>query len=46
MAELGIPPGPEVGRIIGELFERVTDEPDLNARESLLALAKEIHQAG
>ena len=42
MAELGIPPGPAVGRIIGALFERVLDDPDLNTRESLLPLAREI----
>lgn len=44
MQELGIPQGPEIGRIIGELFERVTDDPELNTRESLLRLAREIHQ--
>ncbi|MGH2499833.1 MAG: CCA tRNA nucleotidyltransferase [Candidatus Limnocylindria bacterium] len=46
MAELGLAPGPEVGRVIGELFERVLDDPDLNSRESLLALAREIHGGG
>jgi len=43
MAELGLRPGPEVGRIVRELLERVLDEPDLNNRASLLALAREIH---
>jgi len=43
MRELGLKPGPEVGRIIRELFERVLDDPDLNAREPLLALAREVH---
>ena len=38
MKELGIPPGPEVGRIMAALFERVLDDPDLNSRERLLAL--------
>jgi tRNA nucleotidyltransferase (CCA-adding enzyme) len=42
MAELGIPPGPRVGRILDELFERVTDDPKLNTREHLLELAREI----
>ncbi|CAN5155360.1 HD domain-containing protein [soil metagenome] len=46
MQELGIPPGPEVGRIIKELFERVLDDPDLNVRETLLAEARRIHAAG
>lgn len=41
MRELGIPPGPEVGRVIAALFERVLDDPDLNTRERLLALIQE-----
>ena len=45
MAELGLPPGPEVGHILKELFERVLDDPDRNTRESLLSLAREIHRA-
>jgi hypothetical protein len=40
MRDLGIPPGPEVGRILNALFERVLDEPALNTREKLLELAK------
>jgi hypothetical protein len=43
MAELGIPPGPEVGRILDALFEKVLDEPELNTPERLLALARELH---
>ena len=43
--ELGLEPGPEVGRILNELFERVTDSPALNERDKLLALAREIHRA-
>ena len=42
MRELGIPPGPAVGRIIAALFERVLDDPDLNTRDRLLALIREI----
>jgi tRNA nucleotidyltransferase (CCA-adding enzyme) len=42
MAELRIPPSPRVGRILNELFERVTDDPTLNTRERLLELAREI----
>lgn len=42
MKELGIPPGPRVGQILGELFERVTDDPTLNTREHLLEIAREI----
>src|SRR5881296_234829 len=40
--ELGITPRPRVGRILNELFERVTDDPSLNTREHLLRLAREI----
>src|SRR5438128_566995 len=42
MRELGIPPSPEVGRVLNELFERVTDDPSLNTRERLLELAREV----
>jgi poly(A) polymerase/tRNA nucleotidyltransferase (CCA-adding enzyme) len=42
MRELGISSGPEVGRILNELFERVTEEPSLNTREKLLALVREV----
>ena len=42
MNELGIPPSPRVGQILNELFERVTEDPTLNTREHLLAIAKEI----
>jgi putative nucleotidyltransferase with HDIG domain len=46
MAACGLRPSPEVGRIQNALFERVLDEPELNTRESLLELAKEIHARG
>jgi tRNA nucleotidyltransferase (CCA-adding enzyme) len=42
MRELGIPRGPEVGRILNELFERVLDEPSLNTREGLVELARSL----
>jgi poly(A) polymerase/tRNA nucleotidyltransferase (CCA-adding enzyme) len=42
MRELGIAPGPAVGRILNELFDRVTDDPALNTRERLIELAREI----
>jgi tRNA nucleotidyltransferase (CCA-adding enzyme) len=42
MKELDIPPGPKVGTILNELFERVTDNPKLNTREQLLELAREL----
>jgi tRNA nucleotidyltransferase (CCA-adding enzyme) len=34
--------GPAVGHILSALLERVLDNPRLNTREALLALAKEI----
>jgi len=40
MAELAIPSGPAVGRILNALFERVLDDPKLNTREKLIELAK------
>jgi tRNA nucleotidyltransferase (CCA-adding enzyme) len=47
MNELGVPQGREIGRILNALFERVTDEPTLNTRETLLELARaEIGKAG
>jgi hypothetical protein len=39
--ELGMAPGPEMGRVLNALFERVTDDPSLNTREKLLELARE-----
>lgn len=46
MRELGIPPGPEVGRILNVLFERVLDEPSLNTRERLVELARALRPEG
>ena len=40
-SELGVPQGKEIGRVLNALFERVLDDPALNTRETLLALAKE-----
>ena len=39
MAELAIPQGPHLGRILDELLDRVIAEPALNDRASLLLLA-------
>jgi len=38
METCGIPSGPEVGKVLAELLERVTDDPSLNERDKLLAL--------
>jgi len=40
MAELSIPAGPRLGRILDELLERVIAEPKLNDRATLLLLAE------
>lgn len=39
---LGVPEGPGVGQILGSLVELVLDDPGLNTREQLLALAREM----
>ncbi len=39
IAELGVPQGPRLGRILDELLERVIAEPKLNDRATLLLLA-------
>ncbi len=36
----GLSPGPEVGRILGDLTEKVLDHPELNNREDLAALLR------
>jgi tRNA nucleotidyltransferase/poly(A) polymerase len=35
---LGIPPGPLYGEILRDLLERVTDDPSLNLRETLMGM--------
>ncbi|NOY92430.1 MAG: CCA tRNA nucleotidyltransferase [Deltaproteobacteria bacterium] len=41
MSELGLSPGPRVGAILRALLERVLEDPELNTRDHLLALAAE-----
>jgi len=41
MELLGLSPGPNVGKIVNELMEKVTDHPELNTKERLIALLKE-----
>ena len=43
---LGIEAGPEVGRILGALLDRVVADPSLNERERLLLTARRIHTRG
>jgi tRNA nucleotidyltransferase (CCA-adding enzyme) len=40
MAELGTPPGPEIGELLTRLLEAAIDDPSLNEREQLLELAR------
>lgn len=40
MELLGLSPGPEVGRILNLLLEKVTDDPELNCEERLVAMLK------
>ena len=38
--ELGLRPGPQIGRVLDRLMETVLDDPALNRREVLLELAR------
>jgi poly(A) polymerase/tRNA nucleotidyltransferase (CCA-adding enzyme) len=38
--ELGMTPGPGLGRVLDELLERVVSDPELNDRPTLLLLAR------
>ncbi len=40
VAELGLEPGPMIGRLLDELLEAVVDDPRLNARDVLLERAR------
>ncbi len=40
IAELGVPPGPTLGRILDALLERVVGDPALNDRATLLLIAE------
>jgi len=41
IAELGMAPGPEIGRILDEMLQAVLDDPARNQRDTLLRLARE-----
>ncbi|MDQ6794636.1 MAG: HD domain-containing protein [Chloroflexota bacterium] len=40
IAELGLAPGPEIGRVLDALLERVMNDPALNDRPTLLMVAR------
>jgi putative nucleotidyltransferase with HDIG domain len=42
MAELGVRPGPELGRLLAALFDRVVENPAMNDRSTLLAAARDL----
>ncbi len=44
LIQLGLTPSPRFGEILRALHERVLDEPELNTKESLLALVAELDQ--
>lgn len=46
MRALGMTPGPDLGRLLDELLERVIGDPMLNERNRLLGLAREIASSG
>jgi hypothetical protein len=41
MDVLDLEPGPEVGRVLYELMEKVMDHPELNTEERLFSLLRE-----
>ncbi|MFW6249800.1 MAG: CCA tRNA nucleotidyltransferase [Alkalispirochaetaceae bacterium] len=44
MKEAGIPPGPALGQVLDLLLEAVFDDPEMNEREQLLRLARNIYR--
>jgi len=44
LMELGVPEGPQVGKTLGALVQLVLDNPELNTKEQLLALAKNMRE--
>lgn len=42
IGELGMAPGPRLGRVLDELLERVIEDPSLNDAPTLLLLAREL----
>jgi tRNA nucleotidyltransferase (CCA-adding enzyme) len=40
MRELAMPPGPQLGRLLSVLLERVLDEPALNTHDELITVAR------
>jgi tRNA nucleotidyltransferase (CCA-adding enzyme) len=45
MTQLALPPGPAIGRLLALLFDRVIVDPALNAKDPLIALARQLEPA-
>jgi tRNA nucleotidyltransferase (CCA-adding enzyme) len=41
LREIGIPQGPETGRVLNDLLDMVVERPELNTREELLGIARQ-----
>jgi tRNA nucleotidyltransferase (CCA-adding enzyme) len=44
MESLGLPPGPGIGVLLGQLLESVLEDPGLNTRETLLGIAGRFYE--
>jgi poly(A) polymerase/tRNA nucleotidyltransferase (CCA-adding enzyme) len=44
MQEFGLRPGPIIGKVLNELLEAVLDNPEMNTRDRLVTLAREVLQ--
>jgi tRNA nucleotidyltransferase (CCA-adding enzyme) len=42
LTELGVKPGPDIGRVLRALLEEVVEDPTLNTRDTLLARARDL----
>jgi len=46
MKELGLRPSKQLGTLLAALLARAVDDPSVNTREGLLAIARELSPAG
>ena len=46
MQIMGMPPGPEVGKVLKRLLEKVTEHPELNNEQMLTALVRDMREVG
>ena len=44
LAQIGIPRGPIMGRVLGEILETVLDDPSMNRRDVLLDVARRFYE--